>query len=238
MFLSTKQLLTQTFDFCKTHPKTLLTYTGIMTIPIILQILLSLLPLFIPPFLYSIIIIIPSFLVSIFITTALTKRIADLRKGTPTSLSSELKTSFHLFLPVLLTSLLGGLLILLGFFVFIIPGIIFTVWFAFILYAVILDNKTTIEALKHSKSLVSGRWWQVFSKIIAILSLVIVVAYVLEWVIKTFYFSVIFPLTTHISLALLTITLPFILFSAFTTVIITVYMVIFYTHLSKSLTKT
>ncbi len=65
-----------------------------------------------------------------------------------------------LLLPVavitsLLLAVLNGLLYLL----LIIPGIIFSVYWAFTLMAVALSNKKYMEALSYSRSLVNNRWW-------------------------------------------------------------------------------
>ena len=58
------------------------------------------------------------------------------------------------------TAILAGLAMLGGFLIFIIPGIIVTVWFMFASYAVIFEDQKFIGALNYSKSLVQGRWWQ------------------------------------------------------------------------------
>ena len=65
--------------------------------------------------------------------------------------SVAISTSLILILTMLIIE--GGSLL------FIIPGIIFTVWYAFTVYEVIFDNKTGTSALSASKQLVMGRWW-------------------------------------------------------------------------------
>ena len=58
---------------------------------------------------------------------------------------------------------------LLGLFILlIVPGIIFSIYWAFANYAVILHNKSGKNALDHSKSIVKGRWWRVFGILIVI----------------------------------------------------------------------
>lgn len=63
--------------------------------------------------------------------------------------------------PVIYTSLALTLIIFGGTILFIIPGIIFTGWYIFTIYAVLLENKAGLSALRESKSLVVGRWWGV-----------------------------------------------------------------------------
>ena len=45
---------------------------------------------------------------------------------------------------------------------FIIPGIIYSVYYIFFLYTVTLRDKDGMEALNYSKTLVQGQWWRVF----------------------------------------------------------------------------
>jgi len=48
------------------------------------------------------------------------------------------------------------------FLLLIIPGLIFAVYWTFVLYALITDNSGIGGAFSHSKRVVSGRWWTVF----------------------------------------------------------------------------
>lgn len=59
------------------------------------------------------------------------------------------------------TGILVGLIILLGSILLIIPGIIFSIWYYFSTYIVILEKDTqNIDVLKSSKELVKGRWFK------------------------------------------------------------------------------
>ncbi|MFA5937245.1 MAG: hypothetical protein WC822_05230, partial [Candidatus Paceibacterota bacterium] len=62
-------------------------------------------------------------------------------------------------------SILNGLAILGGFILLVIPGIIFSIWFSFTTYAVVLDNARGTAALSASKKLVVGRWWAVLVRL-------------------------------------------------------------------------
>ncbi len=61
----------------------------------------------------------------------------------------------------LATTIFGGL-VLLGGLVFIIPGVLFFVWFMFFKYAVYLERKYDLSALQFSYQIVRGRWWKTF----------------------------------------------------------------------------
>ncbi len=61
-----------------------------------------------------------------------------------------------------LISLLQGLVVAAGFLLFLVPGLIFWCWFSFARYAVLVDGVSPgSQALKTSKELVNGRFWQI-----------------------------------------------------------------------------
>jgi hypothetical protein len=60
------------------------------------------------------------------------------------------------------TGLLAGVLIMLGTLIFIIPGLIISVYCMFATYVVVLRNESGTKALGYSKSLVQGQWWRMF----------------------------------------------------------------------------
>lgn len=64
------------------------------------------------------------------------------------------------------TTLLAGLFIILGIFLFIIPGIIMMVFYSFVAWVVIVEGFTDMKALRRSKDLVKGNFWQVAIRLI------------------------------------------------------------------------
>jgi len=60
------------------------------------------------------------------------------------------------------------LAVLGGFILFVIPGIIFSVWFIFSDYIFVWDGIKGTGALKRSKQLVKGIWWPVFLRFLTI----------------------------------------------------------------------
>ncbi len=48
-----------------------------------------------------------------------------------------------------------------GYLLFIIPGIIFTVWYSFAAFIVLLDGKKGLTSLVESKKMVMGRFWEI-----------------------------------------------------------------------------
>ena len=77
------------------------------------------------------------------------------------SISSYIHSDKKLILPVIAASILAGIAIIGGFILFIVPGIIFTVWFAFATTLFVIYNLKGRSALIKSKSLVTGRFWSV-----------------------------------------------------------------------------
>jgi hypothetical protein len=63
------------------------------------------------------------------------------------------------------TSLLAGLATVGGAILFIIPGIIFGLWFSQSCYVVVEEGLTNTTALKRSKYYTKGRIWQIFGKL-------------------------------------------------------------------------
>ena len=75
-------------------------------------------------------------------------------------------------------SFLTGLTILLGFIFFIIPGLIFTIWFGFSRYVLISEDKRGKSAMIMSRQLVRGYWWSIFGRFLVTLILGIFISYV------------------------------------------------------------
>jgi len=75
------------------------------------------------------------------------------------------KRAWGYALKLALVSFLVGLIVVGGLILLIIPGIVFSVWFAFARFG-IAEKKLGIGAsLKESKSLVTGRFWEVFGRL-------------------------------------------------------------------------
>ncbi len=62
---------------------------------------------------------------------------------------------------VLLVAATSGLIIFGGFILFIIPGIIFAVWYNFSMYEALFQNTDVEQSLRHSHNLSRGRFWPV-----------------------------------------------------------------------------
>lgn len=105
---------------------------------------------------------------TIWASMALAKNLGSIiGKKTPLAYKESFSSTSHLIWPVIYTSLLVLVIVLGGTILFIIPGIIFSIWFSFTFYTVILEEKRGANALKASKEMVVGRWWGIFWRLLA-----------------------------------------------------------------------
>lgn len=69
------------------------------------------------------------------------------------------------FFPYLWLSILSTLVLAGGFVMAIVPGIIFSIWFSFSIFAFLVDGKRGLEAVLKSKEYVFGYFWLVFGRL-------------------------------------------------------------------------
>lgn len=79
-------------------------------------------------------------------------------------------------------SLLMSFIMMIGFLLFIIPGIILSVWFAFATYVLVLENAGIVDSLKKSREYVRGKWWAIFGRLIAMSVIIFLLAMVISMI--------------------------------------------------------
>ncbi|MFA5188001.1 MAG: glycerophosphoryl diester phosphodiesterase membrane domain-containing protein [Patescibacteria group bacterium] len=104
--------------------------------------------------------------VNLWIAIVIIQLINAILKKQAYDLNKIFESSLKKIPSYLLVAILTGLILIGGFVLLIIPGIIFAVWYAFSAYTNILENKKGWEALKSSKELVQGRWGSTFWRLI------------------------------------------------------------------------
>ena len=104
---------------------------------------------------------IPVIFAQVLATIALIQAIAFPNE---TTVGSAYTTAKRFFWRYVLISILLTLIIATGLILLIIPGIIFALWFAFVYYVAILEDKGVVESLKASKAYVKGNMLLVFKK--------------------------------------------------------------------------
>lgn len=85
------------------------------------------------------------------------------------------------FLPMLFVAVLSSVVIIGGFILFIIPGVIFMIWYSLMYFTLILEHKRGWDAMKSSKAYVQGRWWSVFGRVLAIMVVLMALSFILEF---------------------------------------------------------
>jgi len=142
-------------------------YNEAILLPWFLRILIFISPLFILPF------IILAILLSLWAGLALIFAIKD--RGEEIGIRESFLRGWHKIISYLWVSFLVGLVTLAGFLFFVIPGIIFAIWFSLSNYVLVVENLTGTKALSKSKNLVSGNWWPVFWRFLAIDAIAMVI---------------------------------------------------------------
>lgn len=75
-------------------------------------------------------------------------------------------------------SALMSLIVATGGVLFIVPGILFVIWYVFSVYVFAEEGLRGLSALARSKEYVKGRWWGVFGRWIFIIAFVVLVSFV------------------------------------------------------------
>lgn len=86
-----------------------------------------------------------------------------------------------LLLPYLLISILTGIIVMGGFMLLIIPGIIFAVWFSLAPFVLVDEGLRGMNALERSRALISGRWWGVLGRVVVLILAAIIASTVLSF---------------------------------------------------------
>lgn len=103
--------------------------------------------------------------IGLWLQVAQIKAVSQVAKGKAGSIEDVFRSSWgNTIWRLLGVDILSGLIIALGFVLFVIPGIIFLVWFSFAQFIVVTENVGIIESLRRSKKLVSGYFWGILGR--------------------------------------------------------------------------
>jgi hypothetical protein len=109
-----------------------------------------------------------SVIVGLWVNVCLIQATAKIYLAEKLEMAPIYNQSWNKIWPFLWVSILTGLFVFFGMLLLIIPGIIFSVWYAFATYANVLENTRGRAALSQSKALVSGKWWSVCWRFLAV----------------------------------------------------------------------
>ncbi len=157
---SISSLLRESIQFYRAHASVLAGYLAWLLLPFSGFVLLRFVPNADAVFFGSVILTFVEAFLWIWLTILLILIIDTLQQGKKIDPPSLQETTRRLIWPLIVVAVLEIITVLGGFLLFIIPGLIFAVWFAFAQLSVVLDKKRGIEAMNFSRSLVKGRFFQ------------------------------------------------------------------------------
>lgn len=109
---------------------------------------------------------IPMSLVLVILTVAIIDVTAKSLQKKKIDVRASLYQGAHKLIPIVWVSFLTSLMIAGGFILFVVPALIFFVWYKFSSYEVVMDDVGGTAALGASRRLVTGRWWAVFVRLL------------------------------------------------------------------------
>jgi hypothetical protein len=89
-------------------------------------------------------------------------------RGETTGIGDALRGAFSRWWPVIWTGILARLILIGLLLLLIVPGVVWAVYYAFVVYVVTLRDSSGKRALDYSKALVKGQWWRVLGLTLAI----------------------------------------------------------------------
>lgn len=93
-------------------------------------------------------------------------------------IGASIKQGFALVIPLFLASIITGFIIAGGYFLFIIPGILFQIALYFVTYEIILNKKGVIAACKRSMGIVFANLWGLFGRVFLLIIIVYAVSFI------------------------------------------------------------
>lgn len=96
------------------------------------------------------------------------------------SIFDLIKQSKKYFWRYFLVMLLAGLIIFGGVVLFLVPGLVIGLLFAFVAYEIVIDNQSGVKALQRSYVLVMNHFWEVLGRLVLLELIIIVISSLLN----------------------------------------------------------
>ncbi len=176
MLISLSALIEESWHLYTKYWVRLVAYFGILFAPTVVLTLLGVAGIYMDSYLpitqlasniVILLVFVAGLLLSFWATLALTYHLRDLLQNQPElTWKGYMARSAPNLTRALITSIIVVLVIIAGGVLFLIPGLIFTIWYAFSLYPVLFEGKKPLESMSMSKKLVQGRWWKMAWRIV------------------------------------------------------------------------
>lgn len=184
------------------------TFLGIALFPVIIevlflipkQILRTLSPIFV--ILFSIIFYLISIIIYFWSKVSLLYAIKE--REQKIGIKESFRKGWHKMIPFVWISLLSGFICTGGFMLLIVPGIVFSVWFAFSNFVLVSEELRGMNAILRSKQLVSGYWWKVFWRLLVIELVIFIISFGITFPFRIFVNKTITDITKYFFYLLLT----------------------------------
>jgi len=133
-------------------------------------------------------------------------------------IKDSFKRGFKILLPYFWVWFLFNVIVAGAFLIFIIPGILFFIWFSLAIFVLLFEEKRGLNALFKSKHLIKRNFWKVFTRFLILFLIIVGVAFSLAFI--SVHFSpknrqIADPLNQILSYFLQILLLPFILIYGF-----------------------
>lgn len=140
-------------------------YFAWLLLPQLLLVLTDFMPEGIPASIVSVAAMLIGFALSVWIVLVVARILSAAARNQPMDVA--IASTNTVFGGYVFASILQGLAVLVGLILFIIPGLIAAVWYAFAPLTAALDGRRGMDALATSRALVKGRFWRVTWRLIA-----------------------------------------------------------------------
>ncbi|MBD3309975.1 hypothetical protein GF351_02030 [Candidatus Woesearchaeota archaeon] len=105
-------------------------------------------------------------IIGIVATMAIIYLVSQRESRARVSISDCLKRSLKRWPHMIATSLIYSVFLIGLFILLIVPGIVYAVYWFFIIHVVILKGKWGLDALRYSRQIIKGRWWTVLGYVL------------------------------------------------------------------------
>lgn len=103
---------------------------------------------------------------AIWVGIVMTKITAGILMRKKLDLDLISRASLPLVVSVFWVALLTGVVQIIGFLLLIVPGVLFSIWYAFAEMEVILEDKRGIAAMASSREITRGKFWAIFVRLL------------------------------------------------------------------------
>ena len=168
----TSGVISEAWGVYKAHWQHLLTFSFVVyaTVAVIGALLGAVLDLWLAALIMAVVSLIAFF----WLQAALVKAVDDVRDGRADfSLSETFAQAQKHLAAVVVAAILAGLGVAIGLILLIVPGLVLLTWWAVIIPAIVLENKSAGESFTRSRELVRGFGWNVFGVIVLVVLLLI-----------------------------------------------------------------